>query len=123
VEKATGIALRRKRTPRGFYHDPSPGIHGLREGFERAAKGQETKIAGQQSALKRFGLMKNRSNEDPVDVLTQLYKWDDFGLKRRNPGKGGDGRPTGFGALQGRSAGSTAQNAVPSMSGEANTGV
>ena len=72
----SGVLGRRKLPQRGFYRDPSPGMHAVRQRFEEAARN-----AGKTAALHCFGFL--HSKEDPVKGLTHLLQTDDFGLPRR----------------------------------------
>lgn len=69
VASATGLALRRKLPQRGFYRDPSPGIYGLREGFDAAARASHAKEAGAVAAARLFG-----GTDAPVEAMTQLFR-------------------------------------------------
>ena len=82
-----GVLGRRKKQQRGFYFDRAPGMHGVRAGFEAAAR-----EAGKLAALRSFGLLHGKG--DPVDGLTQLFRTSDFGLPRRQsiPDRGDQGR-------------------------------
>lgn len=79
VASASGLALRRKLPQRGFYRDPSPGIYGLREGFDAAARASHAKEAAAQTAARLFGVA-----AAPVDAMTQLFRRKPF-LPRKPP--------------------------------------
>lgn len=73
-----GVLSRRKRQQRGFFFDRSPGMHGVRAGFEAAA----AKAAGKVAALQNFGLLHGKG--DSVAQLTALFRTNNFGLPRRS---------------------------------------
>lgn len=88
--KNPGVETRLKMKQRGFYHDKSPGFAGVRDAHEKAkATAGEKKVAaflGAQAALEKFGFL-HRKEEDPVHLVSELFRYEDFGLptKGKNP--------------------------------------
>lgn len=108
---APGVETRLKKQRRGFYHDPSPGFAAVGESHAAAkARAGEKKLAcvldGARSALAKFGLLQ-RKDGDPVEAMSDLFRYEDFGLPvRGDPTKGRPPRP--LRALRDRSFGPAA---------------
>lgn len=68
VSNTVGVSLRRQLQQRGFYRNPSPGMYGLREGFQAADRASHAKIAAAIAAARLFG------GGDEIRGMTQLFK-------------------------------------------------
>jgi hypothetical protein len=91
-----GVQTRLKKKQRGFYTDPSPGFAALNESHAKASGAAgEKKIAadaGVLAALEKFGLLQRKDGDDGPDavrVLSDMFKYEDFGLPvKGDPTKG-----------------------------------
>lgn len=87
----SGIETRLKKKQRGFYLDKNPNFAALRESHDKASRDAgEKKLAAENgviAALAKFGLL-NEKKKDPVTILSDLFKYQDFGLPTKSdPGK------------------------------------
>lgn len=92
-----GHETRKKMPVRGFYKDPSPGVFGLDETFNRAAKSDPAQqhhspedVAKKTAALLStlgFHSVKAAADKakDPIKALVNVFRNETFGLKKLNP--------------------------------------
>ena len=97
-----------KKSQRGWYRDPDPGLRDLRGKFEDAGRRNgEVKLAAMLAALAKFALLDEHG--DPVVALTSLIKDSDFGYtdraSRRDPNAMRNEKPL-FGPNAGLTGGS-----------------